>query len=492
MPELEYSDLGLLDPLSHDTRARELTGDKAWLRAMADVELALSRALIATELAPDWMSAVCDELATGVWLDDATAQAIAAGGRSGGNPVIPLVKRMSSAAEAVRPGASDFIHVGATSQDILDSAAMVIAGEVLAEILVRLRSLAWELSALADAHRGSVMAGRTLGQQASPTTFGFVAAGWLDAVLTVYERAAALRATLPAQLGGAVGNLAVLTEAAASDRVVESVVVRFARGLGLAVPRISWHTNRLVVAELAALLAQITGVVGTIALDVTVLSRTEIGEVTERLGVGEGGSSAMPHKRNPVTAVLIVSAARQTPGLLATVHGSLLSEDQRPAGAWHAEWQPLRDLEGHALAATTAAASLAGRLDVDLERMAANLEVTDGLIYSERVTAILTDALGKSAAFAMVEKASAESVTTRRPLRVVLSGLLVAHGSHEDLRARVWSACEPGGSSDQSAAAIDKVLARHLRVISPSSDDAPADSPALHDETLHDEGSTAP
>ena len=425
------------------------------------------------------------------------------GGRSGGNPVIPLVKRLSAAADAIRPGASDFIHVGATSQDILDSAAMVIASDVLGEILDQLQTLAWELSAVADAHRSSAMAGRTLGQQASPTTFGFVVSGWLDAVLSVYERAAALRATLPAQLGGAVGNLTVLTEAAASDSVVESVVVRFARGLGLVAPRMSWHTNRLVVAELAALLAQITGVVGTIALDVTVLSRTEIGEVTERLGVGEGGSSAMPHKRNPVTAVLIVSAARQTPGLLATVHGSLLSEDQRPAGAWHAEWLPLRDLERHALAATSAAASLAGRLDIDLERMSANLEATDGLIYSERVTAILTDALGKSAAFAMVEKASAESVTTRRPLRVVLSGLLVAHGSHEDLRARVWSACEPNGGSDHSAVAIDKVLARHLRVTSPSVgaptlDAAPIDAPPTHDETqhdettLHDEGTTAP
>lgn len=488
------SDVGLLDPLRHGTRQQDLTDDAAWLQAMVDAELALTRALVDAGLAPDWMRAVCDELADASRLD---AAAIAAAGRGGGNPVIPLVKHLSAAAEAVRKGASDHIHVGATSQDILDTAAMLIARAVTGEVRTQLTALAAALAALADAHRSTPLAGRTLGQQASPTSFGFVAAGWLDAVLTMIERTDGVRAGLPAQLGGAVGNLAVLTEVTAArlgtaaaaaaaaavasaaatatgpgdvpapaggENVVQNLVEGYARHLGLAPPRLSWHTNRLPVVELGSLLAEATGVVGKFALDVVVLSRTEIGELSERLGAGEGGSSAMPHKRNPVTGVLIVSAARQAPGLLATLHSSLLAEDQRPAGAWHAEWLPLRELERLALSAVTAAASLAERLDVDADRMAANLELTDGLVFSERVSAILTDALGKKAAFELVESASKEAFRTRRPLNVVLSGLLASAGSDDALRTRVWAACTAGSQIDQASAAIDRVLQRHRQL----------------------------
>lgn len=483
-------DVGLLDPLGHGTRQDELTGDHAWLAAMVAAELALSRALVDAGLAPDWMREVCATLAEGAWLDDAAIQTIAAEGRSGGNPVIPLVRHLGQAADAVRAGASDHIHVGATSQDILDTAAMVIAGTVLSELDGQLRALAEHLDRLAQDHRTTPMAGRTLGQQAAPTSFGFVVAGWLDAVLWALARTTPIRAGLPAQLGGAVGNLTVLDEVAAASASaaggapapgsrVDAVLAAYAGRLGLARPLLSWHTNRLVVAELAAFLAEVTGLVGKIALDVTVLARTEIGEVTERLGVGEGGSSAMPHKRNPVTAVLIVSAARQTPGLLATVHGSLLADDQRPAGAWHAEWLPLRDLERHAISAITAMPSLVARLDVDRERMAANLDATNGLIFSERVSAVLTETLGKTAAFRLVEKAAAETVATNRPLQVVLSGLLAAEGVPQDLRSRVWAACATGGEHGASAAdsaadrAIDRVHARYRSLTTPPPDAPP-------------------
>ena len=481
--ETSLFDAGLLDPLRQGSRQMELTDDAAWLQALVDVELALSRALVDVGLAPEWMRDVCAQLADARSLD---LQAIAAEGRGGGNPVIPLVKHLSRAADAVRSGASDHVHVGATSQDILDSAAMLVAARVAAELRSQLAALATTLIDLADAHRTTVMAGRTLGQQASPTSFGFVVAGWLDAVVTVLVRLDALIPTLPAQLGGAVGNLAVLTEVAAArsrdaasaaqpaspTAIVDAVLERFAAHLGLAVPRLSWHTNRLPITELGSLLAQVTGVVGNLASNVTVLSRTEIGEVSERLGAGEGGSSAMPHKRNPVTAVLIVAAARQTPALLATLHASLLSDDQRPAGAWHAEWQPLRDLERHALAAVTASVSLVGRLDVDAERMLANLELTDGLIFSERVTTILAEAIGKAPAFTLVEQASRESVSTRRPLKVTLSGLLAGAGTDDTLRARVWAACDVQAgvdhAVDHSPAAIDRVIARAQAAIQKS------------------------
>ena len=457
-------DVGLLNPLGHGTRAAELTSDAAWLQAMVDTELALTRALIDARLAPDWMGAVCDALADAGRLDLA---AIAAEGRGGGNPVIPLVRHLGAAAERERAGASDHIHVGATSQDILDTAAVVIATRVIAEVGAQLAALAGTLAALADGNRGTVMAARTLGQQASPTSFGFVAAGWLDAVVGVLDRLDRLRATLPVQLGGAVGNLAVLTEIARSRRTdapasatVDRVLGGFAARLGLASPVIGWHTNRTVMCELAAVLAAATGVAGTFALDVTVLSRTEIAEVSERLGRGEGGSSAMPHKRNPVTAVLVTAAARQTPGLVATLYGSMLAEDQRPSGAWHAEWQALRELERLSVSAVTGAASLAARLDLDPDRMRANLDLTDGLVFSERVTTILAEALGKTAAFELVTRAAEESFGTNRPLQVVLSGSLASTGCAETLRARVWSAFDHDGDLGQAGASIDRVLER--------------------------------
>jgi 3-carboxy-cis,cis-muconate cycloisomerase len=467
MPESAI-DAGLLDPLSHGTRAVELTSDAAWLGAFVDVEIALSRSLAAAGLVPDWMDAVCDELADAPRLDLA---AIAASGRDGGNPVIPLVKHLGQAAEAIRAGASDHLHVGATSQDILDSAAMLVARTVLVEVERQLGALAAEFASLADRHRSTAMTGRTLGQHASPTSFGLVAAGWLEAALSAIETVRSLIDTLPLQLGGAVGDLAVLTEIARarvpespSAAVVDGVLGRFGTELGLAVPRLAWHTNRLPVCEIASALAAAVGVVGKFALDVSILSRTELGELGERLESGQGGSSAMPHKRNPITAVLVVSAARQAPAHLAALYGGLLAEDQRPSGAWHAEWQPLRELERLAVSAVSGAVALAGRLDVDSSRMAANLDLTDGLVFSERATTVLADLVGRSAAFSMVERASREAVATRRPLQIVLAGLLAAEGRDDSLRSRVWDAFDSTAEVGTASAAIDRVLDHHRTV----------------------------
>ncbi|TAM70624.1 MAG: 3-carboxy-cis,cis-muconate cycloisomerase [Microbacteriaceae bacterium] len=468
-PELGCS-VGLLDPLSQGTSAARLTDDAAWLQALVDAELGLTRALIRAGLVPSWMSAVADEIADARSLDLA---AIAAAGRAGGNPVIPLVKALGRAAEQRRADASDHIHVGVTSQDILDTAAMLVARRVTGVVSDALANLAETLAALATRHRSTPLAGRTLGQQASPTSFGLVAAGWLDAVLTARERVDAVRSALPVQLGGAVGNLAVLAEIAAarlpgSDlyETVDTVIAGYAVELGLRAPGIAWHTNRLPVTELADALAAAVGAVGAFALEVTVLARTEIGELSEHLGDGEGGSSAMPHKRNPVTAFLVVSAARRVPGLLATLHSSLLAEDQRPSGAWHAEWPTLRDLESLTIAATEGAAALAARLDVDVERMRANLELTDGLISSERVSTILGEALGKQAAFELVQAAAREAAATHRPLRVVLSGRLVADGHPESLRAAVWNAFDPNAALGHSERMIDGVVARWRAAVS--------------------------
>jgi 3-carboxy-cis,cis-muconate cycloisomerase len=456
------ADFGLLDPLGHGTASAELVGDGAWLQAMVDVEVALIRSLVDAGLAPEWMTDVAAAIAHARDLD---GPAIASAGRAGGNPVIPLVKALSQRADAQHAGASDYVHVGATSQDILDSAAMVIARSAVRETAERLRSLAASLATLSELHRATPMAGRTLGQHASPTTLGLVAAGWLDGILGALARLKSL--ALPVSYGGSVGTLGALSEIVAARKpglapaeAVDSIVADLARRLQLAHSTAPWHSNRLAVVELGSALAAVVGAVGTIAVDVSVLSRTEIAELSERLGAGEGGSSAMPHKRNPVTAVLLVSAAKQSPGLVSTLFAAQVSEDQRPTGAWHAEWAALRQLEALAIDSSTAAASLASRLEVDVERMRSNLELTDGLLYSERVTAVLAESLGKSEAFELVAESSREAVQTRRPLQVVLTARLAVINNDDALRAKVWAAFDPDAPVGIADAIIDSVVAR--------------------------------
>jgi len=459
---LTSAEFGLLDPLDAGEDAGTAVGDPAWLQAMVDVEVALLRALAHGQLVPESAERVAAGIAHATDLDGA---AIALAARGGGNPVIPLVAQLGARAETIEAGASDLVHVGATSQDILDSAAMLVARRSITAIDTALHELAGALATLADLHRATPMAGRTLGQHASPTSFGLVVAGWLDSVLDARARLETVGARLPISFGGSVGTLGVLTDIARLRRpdadpgqVVDRVLAEFARRLGLRNPDLPWHTNRVPVVELAAALAAVTGAVGTMAVDVGVLSRTEIAEVSERLGEGEGSSSAMPHKRNPVTAVLLVAAARRAPGLVATVFAAQVAEDQRPSGAWHSEWEPLRELERIALDASATAVSLARRLEVDVARMRSNLELTDGLLFSERVSTILAESIGKADAFELVAAASREAVTTHRPLQVVVAARLASASDY--VRARVWAAFDPDAGLGASGALIDRVIAR--------------------------------
>ncbi|GAB3605721.1 3-carboxy-cis,cis-muconate cycloisomerase [Conyzicola nivalis] len=455
-------DAGLLDPLAQGSRALELTGDAAFLAAMVRVELALSRALVDTGVAPEWMLEVCDGLETA----EPDVVAIASASRAGGNPVIPLVTWLGAAADALHHGASDHVHLGATSQDILDTAAMLVARAVCDEVLARLKEAGASLASLVETHRATPMVARTLGQHAAPTTFGFVAAGWLDGVTTAIDGLHRVRGGLPVQLGGAVGSLAALSRAAtARGSSADEVAAAVARRLGLRLAPISWHTNRAPVLDVAAALAAAVAAVGVVAVDVAVLARTEIGELVEG---GGGGSSAMPHKRNPITAVLVTAAARRTPHELAALHASALSEDQRPTGAWHAEWLPLRELERSAVSAAHGAATLIAGLEVNVARMAANLALTGGLIFSERVSAVLAETVGGAAAFALVGEASREAVVSGRPLSEVVAEAIAAGPYDRGARDAVAAAFAGDSDSDSDTAAadaaIDRVLAAYRAV----------------------------
>ena len=417
-------DEGLLSPVTvgHD----ETVTDAAYLDALVTAEVALARAYREVGLAP---ADAVDEIETefgwqgglrgcpdhGVDLAALTAAAVA-----GGNPVIPLVGVLK---ERVGGDARPWVHRGATSQDIVDSATMLVARAATSRIAAALTHTEISLRSLARSRRDEVAAARTLTQHAVPTTVGLRAAGWLRGVARAKDRVEDVQHRLPAQLGGAAGTLASFAEIAGTDAAAE-LPAAFARELGLAAPEAPWDTGRWPVTELGDALVQAVDAVGKIAADVATLSRTEIGELAEG---SAGGSSAMPQKRNPAASVLIRSAALRAPQLGATLHlASALAVDERPDGAWHAEWPTLRELLRLALGATAHAAALVAGLHVDTDAVARNLAATGGLIVAERLSVVLGSVLGAARVSQLVADAAAghdlAAALARLPEVVALAG----------------------------------------------------------------------
>ncbi|MET7979420.1 3-carboxy-cis,cis-muconate cycloisomerase [Streptomyces mirabilis] len=400
------ADAGLLAPGWAGSPAASATSDSAFLGALLDAEAALTRAQTGLGLAPDAAASAVSAVAAA----DLDVRSIALRARGGGNPVIPLVADLTA---AVGKEYGPYVHRGATSQDILDTALMLVARRTLDLVLADLERTARALGRLAAAHRDTVMPGRTLTQHAVPTTFGLKAAGWRSLVLDARDRLAALR--LPAQLGGAAGTLAAFAAFGAEDP--GALVAAYAGELGLVEPALPWHTLRTPIADLAGGLALTAGALGKMAADVLTLSRTEIAEVAEGSG---GGSSAMPHKANPVAATVIAASARRAPGLAATLYGSMVAEDERPAGAWHAEWEPLRDLLRLVAGAARNAAELVEGLRVNTDAMRDHLALTHGLIVSERLAVALAPVLGRARAKELLTRAAERAVAKNRPLVDVL------------------------------------------------------------------------
>ncbi|MEZ3161587.1 lyase family protein [Microbacterium sp. BWT-B31] len=394
-------DEGLMAPVTvgHD----DTVTDAACLDALVTAEVALARAYAAVGAAP---AEKVDALASALgWADRGAlcrghgidVRALAEASVAGGNPVIPLVGLL---AERVPESARAWVHRGATSQDVVDTALMLVAREASARVLASLREADTALAAFAAAHRDEVAAARTLTQHAVPTTVGLRAATWRRGVRRAIARLSAVE--LPAQLGGAGGTLASFVEIAGASAAA-ALPAAFAAELGLSTPDAPWHTTRWPVTELGDALVQTIDALGVIAADVATLSRTEIGELAEGSG---GGSSAMPQKQNPAASVLVRSAALRAPQLGATLHlAAALAVDERPDGAWHAEWPTLRELLRLALGASANAASLVAGLRVDTDAVAANLALTNGLIVAERLSIVLAPLLGKARVSAIVAAA---------------------------------------------------------------------------------------
>ncbi|WP_405682065.1 3-carboxy-cis,cis-muconate cycloisomerase [Streptomyces sp. NBC_00057] len=412
MPSTDAAeDLGLLSPGQAGSPVEAATGDAAYVRAMLDAEAALTRAQAALGLAPAAAAQAVTAAAAETARYDVRDLALRA--RSSGNPVIPLVADLTAAVAERDRQAAAHVHRGATSQDILDTATMLVAARALEPVLADLGSAADALARLAAEHRDTPIAGRTLTQHAVPTTFGLKAVGWRSLMLDAHERLAAVRAALPAQLGGAAGTLAAFHAFAEADGATADpdlglrLLAGYAAETGLAEPTLPWHTLRTPVADLVGALALTAGALGKLAADVLLLSRTEIGE----LGEGSGGrSSAMPHKANPVRATLIAATARQVPALVSVLYAGLAAEDERPAGAWHAEWQPLRQALRLVGGAARDAAELTEGLRVHPRRMRDNLDATDGLIISERLAAVLAALIGRGEARQALSRASRRAV----------------------------------------------------------------------------------
>jgi 3-carboxy-cis,cis-muconate cycloisomerase len=371
---------------------RAALSDHAWLQGMLDAESALAKSGTAVGLVPKDAAARIEEVCRAELFD---AERLAADGRAVGNPAEPLVRELRSAAG---DEAADYVHLGATSQDIVDTAAMLVSRRAVALVLAELDRLADRCAELARAHRSTPMAARTLLQQAVPTTFGLKAAGWLVAVLEARTRLAAVRdERLAAQLGGAAGTLAAL-----GDEGPE-VARLYAEELGLAEPLLPWHANRQRIAELGAALDRAAGAAAKIGRDIVLLAQSEVGEVAEAAG---GQSSTMPQKRNPIRSTLAVACARLAHAHAGVLLGELAHEHERAVGGWHAEWEALSGALAFAGGAGAAAADAITGLEVDVERMRANLDAGGGVVVAERISFALTPRLGRSGAHEVVAEAA--------------------------------------------------------------------------------------
>jgi nitrosuccinate lyase len=461
-------DSGLLSLVRAGTPIEQQVDDRSWLQAMLDAEVALGRAQARLGQIPE---SAADAIAAAAHAECFDLAGLAERARNAANPVVALVSDLTAAVAEVDPEAADFVHRGSTSQDILDTGVMLVASRSLHIISTDLRRIAGALAELAARHRTTPMAGRTLTQHAVPITFGLKVASWLQLILDAEVRIRRVADHgLPIQLGGAAGTLAGYLQYAQLDhadsedigfaeKYLDKLTSVFADELGLTEPVVPWHTVRTPIADLAAALAFVAGALGKIAVDVQSMARTEISELAEPSAAGRGASSAMPHKRNPALATLIRSSAMQVPLLAAGLAQCMVAEDERSGGAWHAEWQPLRECLRITGGAAATAVELVGGLEVFPDRMRANLDITDGLVVSERIAATLAPALGKAAAKALLAETSAQAATMGTPLGEVLA-------ERPEVNSR-WSAqtlaelLDPVNYLGGSGHLVDRVLKRY-------------------------------
>jgi 3-carboxy-cis,cis-muconate cycloisomerase len=441
---------GLFGGLFADPAVDAALGDAALVSAFLAAEAALVLAAADVGLVPVEAAAAIAAAADDLDVDIDTLGREA---MSTGNPVPPLVTRLGA---AVPETARAWVHLGATSQDIVDTGFVLTHRAAAGLVADRVDAAADRAADLATSHRDTLMVARSLGQHAMPTTFGLRAAGWLGGLRTAAVALRAAADALPVQLGGAVGTLAGYGE--------QGLEVRRAFADRLGLPGgdrpLAWHTDRTPWLALAAALGQVSAAVGKVALDVRLLTATEVGEVGVG-AVGSGGSSAMPHKHNPVEAILATAGVMRVPGLIGSLHAASAHAHERADGAWHAEWVPLRELVSVVGGVAARAGELLDGLSVDPARMRENLDRSGGAIMAESVAARLSGALGRSEAQRLVAAVVRQAAQSGTPLRdALLADPVVAE--HLDAAA-VDEALDPRSRLGIAGIAVDEEVRRHGR-----------------------------
>ena len=429
---------------------RAVFADRARVQRMLDVEAALARAEAEAGVIPALAAVSIGQCCRA---DDYDFPALRAAARNAGNLAIPLVAALTQRVAQIDASARGFVHWGATSQDVIDTGLVLQLRDALDLIDADLARLADALAAQTRKHRATPLAGRTWLQQALPVTLGLKLAGILSAVQRHQQRLAALRPRVAVlQFGGAAGTLASLR---ARGLDVERALAAL---LGLGIADVPWHTQRDNLGEAAATLGLVVATLGKLARDLSLLAQTEVAEVFEPAAPGRGGSSTLPHKRNPVGAAIALAAAVQVPGLVATMLAAAVQEHERGLGDWPAEWDTLPNIVLLAAGALDAMADVVAGLDVDAERMRANLDLTRGQIVAEAAQMALAQALGRDVAYALVSAACQRAAAERRHLRDVLRDEPQVRGVLDDAAlARLF---EPESYLGATDAFIERVLAR--------------------------------
>lgn len=444
----------LFDAYFMQPEMREIFSDEGRVQGMLDFEAALARAQARVGLIPP--EVVADiELSCDARLFDFDALAIAIG--SAGNSAIPLVKALGKQIAARSAEAERYVHMGATSQDVMDSGLILQLRRAVVLLERDLTRLADAMAEQAQRHAGTPLAGRTWLQQATPVTLGMKIAGWLGAVTRHRQRLNEIKPRLLClQFGGASGSLAALGDQAFS------VAEALAGELQLTLPEQPWHTQRDRLVEFAGLLGLIAGSLGKLGRDVSLLMQTEVGEVFEPSAPGKGGSSTMPHKRNPVGAAVMISTATRAPGLVATMLAAMPQEHERSLGLWHAEWETLPELCCLVSGSLQQALQVIPGLQVDAERMAINLQSTKGLVLAEAVSIALAQRIGRDAAHHLVEQCCRRAVEQGANLRQVLGETRqVSEQFSSDELDRLL---DPAHYLGQARHWVERAVAEHTRI----------------------------
>jgi 3-carboxy-cis,cis-muconate cycloisomerase len=405
----------LIESLATTEPLAEVFSDSSVLQAMLDFEIALARAEARVGIVP---KSAADRIAAVAHASEFDVHALSRSMFRAGTPSIPVAKALTEKVRAREPEAAGWVHWGATSQDVADTALVLLLKRARTILAGDLQRLEKALITLSGQHKATVMLGRTLIQASPPVTFGLKVAGWLGAVSRGSKRLeSAFDEALVLQFGGASGTLASLADKG-------TVVARaLAEELGLSCPEAPWHTQRDRLASLVCCCGVLTGSLGKIARDISLLMQNEVAEVAEPGGEGRGGSSTMPHKRNPIACSLTLAAAQRLPGLVASFLSAMVQEHERAAGGWQSEWPTVASIVQSTGVAAASMAEVGEGLTVHAERMRQNIENTKGLIFAERVMMLLAAELGRDAAHKLLEDTIQKSIAQNKDLSTLLAEL---------------------------------------------------------------------